>query len=360
MKFNLGKKKNKKLDVHINKDNSSYRILVVDTEDRIIDSLGMYLKQTGYTYSSLKDPLDAIRKIRDEEFDLLVLGYTSEPIDTEKIVEKIRSFNKEIYILLLAESSEIAPPIATIKRLDIQGYCEKNDKFDRLLLSIEAGLKSVEQMRTIKAIDSELSESREIIEQAYLEAIETLRYTVEAKDFYTRGHSDRVAAYSVLIGEKLGLSEEELKTLETGGLVHDIGKIGIPDSILLKETSLTNEEYAEIKNHPLIGAHILSYASIFTNLIPIVKYHHERYDGKGYPSGISGEDIPLLARIVSIADTFDAMISRRSYRNALSLDFAIKELKKAMGTQLDPNIVPIFIDIIENEYEKIEDIQKRY
>lgn len=358
MKFSLNKKKNKKLDIHT--DNSSYNIMVVDSEDRILDSLGIYLKQAGYSYSCTKNPLDAVRMIKDESFDLLVLNYTSEPVNSDKIVEKIRSFNKELYILLLAENSQITPPIETIKRLDIQGYCEKNDKFDRLLLSIEAGLKSVEQMRMIKSINSELTESREIIEQAYLETIETLRYTVEAKDFYTRGHSDRVAAYSVLIGEKLGLSEEDLKTLRVGGQVHDIGKIGIPDAILLKDTSLTNEEYAEIKNHPLIGAHILSYASIFSDLIPIVKYHHERYDGKGYPAGLKGEDIPLLARITSIADTFDAMISRRSYRNALPLDHAIKELKKSMGTQLDPNIVPIFIDIIENEYDKIEDIQKKY
>ena len=358
MKFNLNKNKHKKLDVHT--DNSSYKILVVDTEDRIIDSLGIYLKQAGYTYFSTKDPLDAVRKIRNADYDLLVLNYTSEPINSDKIVEKIRSFNKELYILLLAENSKITPPIETIKKLDVQGYCEKNDKFDRLLLSIEAGLKSVEQVRMIKSINSELSESREIIEQAYLEAIETLRYTVEAKDFYTRGHSDRVAAYAVLIGEKLGLSEDELRTLQIGGQVHDIGKIGIPDSILLKDGSLTEKEYAEIKNHPLIGAHILSYISGFSDLVPIVKYHHERYDGKGYPSNLKGDNIPLLARITSIADTFDAMMSRRSYRDALSLDFALDELKNCMGTQLDPELVPIFINIIENEYGKIEDIQKKY
>jgi len=358
MRFSLNKKKNKKIDIHT--DKSSYKIMVVDNEERIINSLGFYLKQAGYSYTGLCDPLEAVRKLRTDPHDLLVLNYTLAPINSDKVVEKIRSFNNELYILLLAESSKIAPPIETIKKLDIQGYCEKSDKFDRLLLSIESGLKSVEQMRMIKSINSDLSESREMIEQAYLETIETLRYTVEAKDFYTRGHSDRVSEYAILIGEKMGLSDEDLRTLKAGGQVHDIGKIGIPDSILLKDSKLTDEEYSEIKNHPLIGAHILSNATIFSDLIPIVKYHHERYDGKGYPSGLKGDNIPLLARIISIADTFDAMISKRSYRNALPLDHAIQELKDSSGTQLDPDIVPIFIDIIENEYDKIEEIQNKY
>src|SRR5699024_6193648 len=128
-------------------------------------------------------------------------------------------------------------------------------------------------------INIELKESQENLEKAYLESIQTLRYTVEAKDRYTRGHSDRVAEYSVLIGKHMGLSEEELKTLRIGGLFHDIGKIGIPDAILLKEGKLDDNEYSEIKNHPSIGKHILSNASIFSNIIPIVYHHHEKYNG---------------------------------------------------------------------------------
>ena len=165
-----------------------------------------------------------------------------------------------------------------MRRLDIQGYCEKRDKFDQLLLLIESGIKSIAQMHEIQKINEELKDTYEKLEQAYLESIETLRYTVEAKDTYTRGHSDRVSEISVLIGKKLGLSNNDLRTLQVGGLFHDIGKIGVPDSILLKESKLTDDEYSEIKNHPSIGVHILSNATIFKEIIPIVKHHHERYD----------------------------------------------------------------------------------
>ena len=215
-------------------------------------------------------------------------------------------------------------------------------------------------MNEIKRINQELSETYEKLEKAYLDSIQTLRYTVEAKDPYTRGHSDRVAEYSVLIGEKLGLSESDIKTLRVGGLFHDIGKIGIPDSILLKESKLTDDEYSEIKNHPSIGAHILCNAEVFQDIIPIVKHHHERYDGKGYPGKLKGEDIPYFARIAAVADAFDAMTSKRTYRNSLPIDVVRSEIEKNLGTQFDPELGKVFLDIIDNEYDKIKEIQEKY
>ena len=340
--------------------NKDYKIIAVDDEMGIIDSLSVYLSRSGYQLVGVTNPLEAIERVKEEHFDLMILDYIMTPIHGDKVVEEIRKFDKELYILLLTGHKDLAPPLETIKKLDIQGYCEKSDKFDQLLLLIESGLKSVDQMRLIKSINDDLEQSKELLEKSYLETIETLRYTVEAKDFYTRGHSDRVSEYAVLIGKKIGLNDEELKILKIGGLFHDIGKIGIPDSILLKNDKLTPDEYSEIKNHPSIGAHILSNASIFKDLIPIVKHHHERYDGKGYPNNLIGEEIPLLARITSIADTFDAMTSRRSYRDALPLEHVKEELRKCAGTQLDPKLVPVFLDILENEYDKIEEIKLKY
>ena len=340
--------------------NKDYKIIAVDDEMGIIDSLSVYLSRSGYQLVGVTNPLEAIERVKEEHFDLMILDYIMTPIHGDKVVEEIRKFDKELYILLLTGHKDLAPPLETIKKLDIQGYCEKSDKFDQLLLLIESGLKSVDQMRLIKSINDDLEQSKELLEKSYLETIETLRYTVEAKDFYTRGHSDRVSEYAVLIGKKIGLNDEELKKLKIGGLFHDIGKIGIPDSILLKDDKLTPDEYSEIKNHPSIGAHILSNASIFKDLIPIVKHHHERYDGKGYPNNLIGEEIPLLARITSIADTFDAMTSRRSYRDALPLEHVKEELRKCAGTQLDPKLVPVFLDILENEYDKIEEIKLKY
>ena len=156
------------------------------------------------------------------------------------------------------------------------------------------------------------------------------------------------------------LPDADLDTLRIGGLFHDIGKIGIPDSILLKDSKLTDEEYDQIKKHPSIGSHILSNASIFQDMIPIVKYHHERYDGKGYPEGLSGENIPYLARIAAVVDAFDAMTSKRTYRNSLPIDVVRSEIEKNLGTQFDPEIGNCFLDIIDNEYDKIKEIQEKY
>ena len=144
-------------------------------------------------------------------------------------------------------------------------------------------------MRTISKMNDELK-------QAYMDSIEILRHTVEAKDPYTKGHSDRVSAYAVLLGKKLNLPDNEIENLRIGGLFHDIGKIGIPDSILLKESKLTDEEYSKIKEHPVIGYNMLEHATMFKDILDIVKYHHERFDGNGYPEKLSGTNYSLSCK----------------------------------------------------------------
>lgn len=344
----------------ITAESNGYKIIVVDDEQGIVDSLSIFLKRSGYDFTGLTNPLEAIERVRNEHFDMMILDFMMDPIHGDEVVEEIRKFNKDLYILLLTGHKDLAPPIETIKRLEIQGYCEKSDKFDQLLLLIESGIKSIEQMNTIKTINKQLHDKNEELERAYLDTIGILRQTVEAKDPYTRGHSDRVSEYSVLIGKKLGLDEKTLHILKIGGLFHDIGKIGIPDSILLKESKLSDEEYSQIKNHPMIGVHMLGDAAIFTDILPIVKHHHERYDGRGYPSQLVGDDIPYVARIAAVADTFDAMTSKRSYRDSLPIDVVRAEIERCSGTQFDPNIAKVFLDIMDNDFDLIREIQEKY
>ena len=339
---------------------SPYKIMAVDDDSGILDSLKVVLKRSGYDLTCFTNPLDAIEKLKKEKYDLLLLDFIMDPLHGDQVVSEIRAFDRDLYILLLTGHKDLAPPLQTLKQLDIQGYCEKSNNFDQLLLLIESGLKSVDQMHIISKINKELKEKNDELEKAYLDTIEILRYTVEAKDPYTKGHSDRVSAYSVLIGEKMKLSEEELHTLKIGGLFHDIGKIGIPDSILLKESKLDDEEYSQVKNHPSIGVHILGDAEIFKDIIPIVYHHHERFDGRGYPGKLKGDEIPLVARIATMADAFDAMTSKRTYRNKLPLEVVIEEIEKNKGTQFDPKIADIFLDILKNEYKEIEKIQNKY
>lgn len=344
----------------ITAESNGYKIIVVDDEQGIVDSLSIFLKRSGYDFTGLTNPLEAIERVRNEHFDMMILDFMMDPIHGDEVVEEIRKFNKDLYILLLTGHKDLAPPLETIKRLEIQGYCEKSDKFDQLLLLIESGIKSIEQMNKIKTINKQLHDKNEELERAYLDTIGILRQTVEAKDPYTRGHSDRVSEYSVLIGKKLGLDEKTLHILKIGGLFHDIGKIGIPDSILLKESKLSDEEYSQIKNHPMIGVHMLGDAAIFTDILPIVKHHHERYDGRGYPSQLVGDDIPYVARIAAVADTFDAMTSKRSYRDSLPIDVVRAEIERCSGTQFDPNIAKVFLDIMDNDFDLIREIQEKY
>lgn len=332
---------------------ADFKIIAVDDEQGILDSLSIFMKRSGYDFVGITDPIEAINRVKTEHFDLMVLDFIMDPIHGDKVVEEIRKFNKDLYILLLTGHKDLAPPLETIHELDIQGYCEKSDKFDQLLLLIESGLKSVNQMRTITKMNENL-------EKSYMDSIEILRHTVEAKDPYTRGHSDRVSEYAVLLGKKLNLTNEDIEKLKIGGLFHDIGKIGIPDSILLKESKLTDEEYIKIKEHPVIGYNILENADMFKNILDIIKYHHERFDGNGYPEKLAGENIPYLSRITSVVDSFDAMTSKRSYRDSLPMDVVKSEILQNLGSQFDPEIGIAFLDILDNDFNSIKQIQEKY
>lgn len=339
---------------------NSYKIIAVEKENNMEKALKKMIKSDKYSldkYSTMKDAASAINQ---GFYDILLVDFSENDTTTLKDLKKVRKEYPDLYIILLINVENQNTTLKQLKELSVQGYCDKNDKLEQLPLFIEAAVKSINQMKIIKDINEELVKSKEKLEKAYLESIETLRFTVEAKDNYTRGHSDRVSEYSVLIGKKLGLEPKDIETLKIGGLFHDIGKIGISDTILLKNGKLTDSEYAEIKNHPIIGKNILSNAEIFQDIIPIVLYHHERYDGKGYPFGLSDKDIPLLARIVAVADAFDAMTSKRSYRNELSLDYVTEEIKTKTGTQFDPIVATTFLDILNNEYRSILNIKQSH
>ena len=196
----------------------------------------------------------------------------------------------------------------------------------------------------------------EDLEASYLSAVRALANSIDAKDTYTMGHSERVAKYSIEIGKIMNLSDEDLKNLYIGALLHDIGKIGISEAIINKPDKLTNEEFQQIKTHPSRGAMIIEPAKFLKEKVPLIKYHHERFDGKGYPEGLKGEEIPLLARIICVADSFDAMTSKRAYRDTMPLEFARKEMIRCSETQFDPRIVSAFLEVIADE-DKIKEIR---
>lgn len=179
-------------------------------------------------------------------------------------------------------------------------------------------------------------------EDLFLSTIQSLSSAIDAKDQYTHGHSWRVTEYSICIAREMELSENFINIVHLSGLLHDIGKIGISETILCKPSRLTDEEYLEIKKHPLIGSKIMEPIKPLRKVIPGMKYHHERWDGRGYPDGLKGEETPLIARIIGVADTFDAMTSNRSYRKGLDPAIAYEEINKCSGSQFDPEVVKFF------------------
>lgn len=185
--------------------------------------------------------------------------------------------------------------------------------------------------------------------QMYFNTIRALSKTLEAKDLYTHGHSERVALLSREIARRRNLSERDILRIYLAGLVHDIGKVGIPSVILHKNDRLTDEEYTLIKQHPALGVQILERIEELVPLIPAVAYHHERFDGKGYPHGLKDYEIPEMARIMAVADAFDAMTSDRPYRKAMPLEKAIQILEENAGSQFDPEVIRDFLDIMQNE-----------
>ncbi len=191
------------------------------------------------------------------------------------------------------------------------------------------------------------------IKRDYFEiTIKTLLNALKCKDDYTWGHSLRVAYLCISVGKEMGLSENELYELEVSALFHDIGKIGVPDAVLLKPSRLTEEEFLEMKLHPTKSYQILEDFPVFHKMAVNAKHHHERYDGRGYPDGLKGENIPLFSRIILIADTFDAMTSTRPYRKGLPFETAFSELKEFAGSQFDPMVVEHFIKAMTKEQSK--------
>ncbi len=200
-----------------------------------------------------------------------------------------------------------------------------------------------------------LNDNSEQIKKITMQSITAIVNTIDAKDEYTKGHSQRVAEYSYLIAKELGLSENDAEEIRYVALLHDIGKIAIPDSILNKAGRLTDEEYGIMKTHPLEGSRILSGIELMPGLDVGAKYHHERYDGKGYPCGLKGEEIPFVARIICIADSYDAMSSSRVYRRRLSDEDILNEFERCIGTQFDPEIGSIFISMLKDKKVKFKE-----
>ena len=225
------------------------------------------------------------------------------------------------------------------------GVVNVNNKVDKSSFS-EGDFQVLKEFVSRASVAIENARLHRRLQDMYLNTIKALAAAIDARDHYTRYHSEHVTEYSVSIARQMGLPEEHVQKIREAAQLHDLGKIGIHDQILVKVGKLTEEEWTEIKQHTLKGAEILEPLGFLDGVVKIVKYHHERYGGGGYPAGLSGEEIPIGARIIAVADSFDAMVSERPYRKARGYNEAVTELKKCAGGQFDPSVVEAFLKVL--------------
>lgn len=270
---------------------------------------------------------------------------TGKPVFVEDIETDIRFTRVEIEEKYNTKSFISVPLRARNKILGVLNIAASSDKRDLE----DRNIRLLTILADQAAMTLENVQLYNNLQSFYFEIIQTLAKVIDAKDSYTYDHADRARHYAKRIAEKMSLPGVIVRHIEYAALMHDIGKIGIEEQILRKPGKLTLEEVEVIKKHPVIGNNIISPISFLAPVAPMVLYHQEWYDGNGYPEGLSGEEIPLGARIVAVIDAYDAMTSDRPYRKALSKEYAVSELKKGSGTQFDPKVVDVFVNILQDE-----------
>lgn len=325
-----------------NETYSKPKILVVDDEETYLRTLRRILRKDFQvlTASSGNDGIEVLKQNKDVA---LIMSDQRMPVMTgSDFLGKTLTYSPDSIRFLITGYSDLDAVIDAINTGHIYRYITKPWNPDELLIDVK---RAIEHYQTTKE-NIKLAKFNEQLVQDLKEllfnTVSAISNALEAKDSYTFGHSYRVTYYAVKIGEEIGLDDPELSLLEFAGLLHDIGKIGVPELILNKPGRLTNEEFDIICKHPVRGGQILSRLKNMQQVIDCVVHHHERYDGTGHPDHLKGDAIPLGARILAVADSYDAMTSDRPYRTGMEHGIAVEEIKRCSGTQFDPNLVEAF------------------
>ena len=317
------------------------------------------------TFVSAELALEALyeHSRRGQRIVVVLAGLTLPGMPGDRFLEMVHDRFPGTLRVLLTEYSEMESALYGITTAKIDRYLRKPWEPEDLALSMASLVtqhrlhyKNLQLLDDLKSRNCELEEAltelaaaKKLSEGEFLMAIQSLAAALEAKDPYTAGHSHRVAQFAVLIGRRLGLQEKELEDLHTVALLHDIGKIGIAETLLNKPGVLNQREFDAIRNHPTIGARILAPISRMAPYILATKHHHERYDGRGYPDGLRGDELPLSVWIMSVSDAFDAMTSSRPYRKAQPRAFAVDQMTRGRGTQFHPDCVDALLSILSEQ-----------
>lgn len=329
------------------------RIIAVDDNVTNLKMVERVLKDK-YKLVLVKSGEKALTYLENNLVDLILLDIVMPEMDGFQVFESIKQLdnsNNSVPVVFLTADTEVGSEVKGLN-MGAMDFIKKPFIPEVMLNRIENILELSELM---KDLEHKVQEKTRQIEQISFETIATIASMIEAKDSYTKGHSVRVSEYSARLAKELGWSEDKIGNLRYVALLHDIGKVGIPDSVLNKPGKLNEIEFSVIKSHTSIGGDILNDIKTIAGVSLGAKYHHERYDGKGYPTGVAGEDIPEIARIICIADAYDAMNSKRIYRDNLSKDEIYSQLENGKGTQFDPKLTDLFLKLLDEDKLVIED-----
>ena len=313
-----------------------YNILLVDDEE---DNLALLYRtlRGAYNLEKTTSPLHALEILKEKHFELVISDHKMPEMDGVEFLKHVQVHYPSTMRILLTAYSDANILIDAINYAKIYRYVKKPFNPEELQVIVSSALEYYQLKYDNDKLINDLKELFSGTIKAIMEAL-------DAKDSYTSGRSKRITYYSIIVAKQLGLSTIDTGKVELAGMLHDIGMIGVSDEILYKIDALSQEEYDEIKKHITYSVKILEDIKQLKDVVEIIKYHHEKYDGTGYPYGVKGEDIPLGSRIIAVADAFDSIISNRIYRNKIELQDALNEIKKGALTQFDPVVVKAFED----------------
>ncbi|MFB3897716.1 MAG: HD domain-containing phosphohydrolase [bacterium] len=326
-------------------------ILIVDDQEIIRRSLSTILENSGYLVTSVASAKEAIQNLHQMQYSLVLTDLRLDGESGLDIIEHVKEFYPKTLVILLTAYASVESAIAALRR-GAYDYLIKPCNVDDLKHTVQRCLH-------IRRQGIENEQLRDELEKAYFLTVRALAAAIDAKDRYTKGHSDRVMQYSISIAEALeqsvAMTERLVQHFQYAAMIHDIGKIGIPDNILKKEGKYTPDEYAVMKQHPMVGYDMLRDVLYLKEVSLYLKHHHEWFNGQGYPDGLQGDEIPLGAQIISVADAYDAMTSDRPYRKSYTHEAAVQEIIHCSGSQFAPRVVDAFLSKfkdMEPEYTK--------
>lgn len=326
--------------------NGDVRVLIVDDEATVREVLLRTLEEQGYLCLTAANAAEALAVLQTCPVDLVLSDIVMPGKSGVELLKEIRALCPDTAVMMLSAVVDTQTAIMAMK-LGAYDYLMKPFNLEEVLLSVERVL---EKRNLILAnreyrehLEQKVEEQTEELRETFLGAVKALAEALDAKDSYTNGHSRRMTEVVVMMAREMGLDNRVVEQVRLAGLVHDIGKIGVSEEILLKPGKLSNEEFAAIREHPVAGEKILKSVVRDQDVLSMVRHHHERFAGGGYPEGLAGADIPMGARLLSVADAYDAMTSNRPYRDALTPEKARSQLLANRGSQFDPDAVDVFI-----------------